>query len=93
MNIDKYKKLITLVHKNNANIIMQLVHTGATTTTNIDRPYAPSQIKDTTTKKITKEFSKDDILRIEDDFVKLLQLEPKNQVLMMLKFMLLIYIY
>ena len=68
--IDEYKKLTTLVHKNNANIIMQLVHIGATTTTNVDRPYAPSQITVPTTKKITKELSKDDILRIEDDFVK-----------------------
>ena len=68
--IEDYKKLTSLVHKNNANIIMQLVHIGATTTTNIERPYAPSQITVPTTKKLTKELSKEDILRIEDDFVK-----------------------
>ena len=68
--IEEYKKLTSLVHKNNANIIMQLVHIGASTTTNIERPYAPSEITVPTTKKITKELSKDDILRIENDFVK-----------------------
>ena len=68
--IEQYKKLTSLVHKNNANIIMQLVHIGGKTTTNIERPYAPSEITDPTTKKLTRELSKDDILRIENDFVK-----------------------
>ena len=49
---------------------MQLVHIGGKTTTNIERPYAPSEITDPTTKKLTRELSKDDILRIENDFVK-----------------------
>ncbi len=69
-NIEDYKKLTSLVHKNNANIIMQLVHIGGITSTNIERPYALSQLIVPTTKKLTKELSKEDILRIEDDFVK-----------------------
>ena len=68
--IEEYKKLTSLVHKNNANILMQLVHLGGQTTSNVEITYSPSPYVHPETKKTSKEMSKEDILRIEDDFVK-----------------------
>ena len=69
--IEEYKKLTSLVHKNNVNIIMQLAHCGAQTTiSNIETIYSPSQIISPFNNKTTKEMTKEDIIRIEDDFLK-----------------------
>ena len=68
--IEEYKKLTSIVHKNNANIIMQLVHIGGNTFSNTNIIYASSKIVNPERKKITKEMTKDEILRIEEDFVK-----------------------
>ena len=68
--IEEYKKLTSLVHKNNANILMQIVHMGGQTTSNVEITYSPSSYIHPETKKKSKEMSKEDILRIEDDFVK-----------------------
>ena len=67
--INEYKKLTSIVHKNNANIIMQISHIGAQTTLNEKIIYAPSKILFPGSKKESIEMSKNDILRIENDFL------------------------
>ena len=67
--INEYKKLTSIVHKNKANIIMQIAHIGAQTTLNEKIIYAPSKILFPGSKKESIEMSKNDILRIENDFV------------------------
>jgi len=42
--IPEFKKLVDLVHKNGANIFMQLVHIGMNTKTNAKIVYAPSSL-------------------------------------------------
>ena len=66
--IPEYKKLVDLVHKNGANIFMQLVHIGMNTLTNADPVYAPSSVPVKNQNRMTKEMTKEDILRIENDF-------------------------
>ena len=66
--IPEYKKLVDLVHKNGANIITQLVHIGMNTFTKADPVYAPSSLPMKNQDRFTKEMTKDDILRIENDF-------------------------
>ena len=65
--IPEFKKLVDLVHKNGANFFMQLVHIGMSTLFNVDTIYAPSEIP-TKNNKMTKAMTKEDILRIENDF-------------------------
>ena len=52
--IEEYKKLTSIVHKNNANIIMQLVHIGGNTFSNTNIIYAPSKIVNPENKKNNK---------------------------------------
>ena len=69
--IEEYKKLTSVIHKNNRKIIMQIVHIGGqsyTKTTN--KLYSPSKVINPMTNRTTYEMAKEDILRIEDDFVK-----------------------
>ena len=66
--IPEFKKLVDLVHKNGANFFMQLVHIGMNTLTDADPVYAPIAIPIQNNKKFTKPMTKEDILRIENDF-------------------------
>ena len=68
--IPEYKKLVDLVHKNGANIITQLVHIGMNTFTKADPVYAPSKLPVKNQNRFTKEMTKEDILRIENDFAE-----------------------
>ena len=68
--IEEFKKLTSLVHKNNANILMQIFHVGGVTNVNTDKIYAPSSIKIPQTNKTSTEMTKEDILRIEENFEK-----------------------
>ena len=58
------------MHKNGANFIVQLVHIGMNTFTDADIVYAPSEIPLKDQNKTTKEMTKEDIIRIENDFAK-----------------------
>ena len=66
--IPEYKKLTKLVHKNGANIIMQLVHLGMNTKTKEEIIYAPSSLPMPDQDRKSKEMTIDDIVRIENDF-------------------------
>ena len=69
--IPEYKKLVDMVHKNGANIITQLAHIGIKTLTKTKRVvYAPSSLPLLNQKGNSKEMTKEDILRIENDFAK-----------------------
>ena len=68
--ISEYKKLVELVHKNGANIIMQLVHIGMNTKKKADVIYAPSSLPIPGTNKKSKEMTIEDIARIENDFAE-----------------------
>ena len=68
--IPEYKKLVDMVHKNGANIIMQLVHIGINTFTKADPVYAPSALPVKDQNRKSKEMTKEDILRIENDFAE-----------------------
>ena len=65
--IPEFKKLVDLVHKNGANFFMQLVHIGMSTLFNVDTIYAPIEMP-AKNNKMTKAMTKEDILRIENDF-------------------------
>ena len=67
--IPEYQKLTSLVHKNKAKILMQIFHVGGVTRVQTDKIYAPSSIKIPSTNRTSNEMSKDDILRIEQNFV------------------------
>ena len=68
--IEEYKKLTSLVHKNNVNILMQIFHVGGITQVETDKIYAPSSIKIPQTNRTSIEMTKEDILRIEEYFEK-----------------------
>ncbi len=69
--IEEYKKLASVIHKNDRTAILQLVHIGGQSSTQkTDKLLAPSKVVNPMTKRTTYEMSKEDILRIEDDFVK-----------------------
>jgi len=68
--IPEYKKLVEMVHKNGANIIMQLVHLGMNTKTKSEIVYAPSSLPMVEQNRFSKEMTIEDINRIEDDFAK-----------------------
>ena len=70
-HIEEYKKLVSIIHKNKRKAIMQIVHIGAQTLTKTtDKLYAPSKVINPISNRTTYEMTKEDILRIEDDFVK-----------------------
>ena len=69
--IEDFKKLASVIHKNDRTAILQLVHIGGQSSTQkTDKLLAPSKVVNPMTKRTTYEMSKEDILRIEDDFVK-----------------------
>ena len=67
-HIEELKKLTDIVHKNNTYILIQLVHPGLFTI--LDTSYSPSGDINKFTNKESKEMKKEDILRIQDCFVK-----------------------
>ena len=66
--IPEYKKLVDMVHKNGANIFMQLVHLGINTNSKTAEVYTPSSLPIPNQNRNSKEMTKDDILRIETSF-------------------------
>ena len=66
--ISEYKKLVDMVHKNGANIFMQLVHLGINTNSKTAEVYTPSSLPIPNQNRNSKEMTKDDILRIETAF-------------------------
>ena len=66
--IEDYKKLTDIVHKYNSYIIMQLNHPGLYSSSDI--LYSPSGDKGVFTNITSKEMTKEDILRIQNDFVQ-----------------------
>ena len=68
--IPEFKKLVDLVHKNGANILMQLAHIGMNTLSKSEIIYAPSSLPIPNQNRNSKEMTKEDILRIENDFAK-----------------------
>ena len=68
--IEDFKKLTSLVHKNGANIIAQIVHLGLNTLASDEIIYCPSKMTIPQTNRTCHEMTKSDILRIEDDFIK-----------------------
>ena len=68
--IPEYKKLVDMVHRNGANFFTQLGHGGINAQSNPEIMYAPSSISLPNSNKKTKEMTKEDILRIENDFAE-----------------------
>ena len=68
--IEEYKKLTSLVHKYNTNIMIQLIHNGMNTFSTNEKIYGPSKGKLLNQDRTSIEMTKEDILRVEDDFVK-----------------------
>ena len=68
--IDQFKKLTNIVHKNNANIIMQIIHPGVLNNEGKEEIYGPSNTYNPLLKTQNKELTKEDILTIEDEYVK-----------------------
>ena len=66
--IPEFKKLVDMVHKNGANIFMQLVHLGMNTKTKSEIIYAPSSLPIPDQNRKSKEMTKEDIIRIENNF-------------------------
>ena len=66
--IPEFKKLVDLVHKNGANIMMQLAHIGMNTVSKAETIYAPSSLPIPNQNRFSKEMTKEDIIRIENDF-------------------------
>ncbi len=69
-NIEEFKKLTNIVHKNNANIIMQIIHPGVFINSGIETLYGPSNIINPVNNITMKELTKDDILKIENEYEK-----------------------
>ena len=67
--IEEYKKLTSLVHKYNTNIMIQLIHNGMNTFSNDEKIYGPSKGKLLNQDRNSVELTKEDRLRIENDFV------------------------
>jgi 2,4-dienoyl-CoA reductase-like NADH-dependent reductase (Old Yellow Enzyme family) len=68
--IEDFKKLTNLVHKNNANILLDLYHPGTLIVNKADKAYGPSNLRHPYLNENSKELTKEDILKIEDDFEK-----------------------
>ena len=89
--IPEYKKLVDMVHKNGANIFMQLGHIGINVNSKHEIVYSPSSVPVPNQNMNSKEMTKEDILRIENDFAEA-ALRAKKQESMELKFMELTFI-
>ena len=68
--IPEFKKLVDLVHKNGAKFIMQLAHIGMNTVSKSEIIYAPSSLPIPNQNRNSKEMTKEDILRIENNFAE-----------------------
>ncbi len=68
--INELKKLTEIVHKNNGNIIMQIIHSGELINNNIEEVYGPSKVLNPLFNSMNKELTKEEILIIEDQFVE-----------------------
>ena len=68
--IPEFKKLVDLVHKNDAKIFMQLAHIGMNTLSKSEIIYAPSSLPIPNQNRKSKEMTKDDIIRIENNFAE-----------------------
>ena len=68
--IPEYKKLVDMVHKNGANIFMQLGHIGINVNSKHEIVYSPSSVPVPNQNMNSKEMTKEDILRIENDFAE-----------------------
>ena len=68
--IPEFKKLVDLVHKNGANFFMQLAHVGMNVMIKPETVYAPSSLPIPNQNRNSKEMTKEDILRIENDFAE-----------------------
>jgi 2,4-dienoyl-CoA reductase-like NADH-dependent reductase (Old Yellow Enzyme family) len=68
--IEDFKKLTNLVHKNNANILLDLYHPGTFIVNKADKAYGPSNLRHPFFNENSKELTKEDILKIEDEFEK-----------------------
>ena len=66
--IPEYKKLVDIVHKNGAKIFMQLAHIGMNTLSKSEIIYGPSSLPIPNQNRKSKEMTKDDIIRIENNF-------------------------
>ena len=66
--IEDYKKLTDIVHKYNSYIFVQLNHPGLASKSDII--YSPSENKGFSSNVTSKEMTKEDILRIQNDFVQ-----------------------
>ena len=62
--IEEYKKLSNAVHKNNINIIIDLIHPGILIKSGIEQIYSPSNVIHPISKVNSEELTKDDILQI-----------------------------
>ena len=67
--IEEFKKLTDIVHKNNVNLIMQIIHSGELINNGIEIAYGPSNVFNPLLNTTNKELTKEDILKIEEDFV------------------------
>ena len=67
--IEEFKKLTKIIHKNKAYIIMQLAELGAKIESGKENYYGPSEVKNPFFNVISKEISKEQILKIENEFV------------------------
>ena len=68
--IPEFKKLVDLVHKNGAKFLMQLAHIGMNTVSKSETIYAPSSLPIPNQNRNSKEMTKEDILRIENNFAE-----------------------
>ena len=68
--IPEYRKLVDMVHKNGANFFMQIGHCGINAQSNPEIIYGPSSVPLPNKNKKSKEMTKEDILRIENDFAE-----------------------
>ena len=68
--IPEYKKLVDMVHKNGANIFMQLGHIGINVNSKHEIVYSPSSVPVPNQNMNSKEMTKEDILRVENDFAE-----------------------
>ena len=68
--INEYKKITKIVHKNKGNIIMQLAEIGLNIESGKQVLYGPSKVKSPFFDEISNEISKEQILKIQDNFAK-----------------------
>ncbi|RII34045.1 NADH:flavin oxidoreductase [Clostridium chromiireducens] len=68
--IQEYKELTDVVHQQDANIILQLVHPGSVTlvNTHVARILGPSEVENLLSKKVPFEMTKEDIKKVQHSF-------------------------